>query len=213
MVCLRSKPRAAVRPPRERRQGRPKNICACGQTCSVTGAQAWARLQRLERLGGGIVELDLMRGETVQAVSLAAVTACAEIALLPDLLGDGGGWLVIAVVLLSLPLCNSQVTSSSMTTPCHPPSCTGRRGTQWIELLPGRMEALRPIRSVDASRCPFRPCMCGALSDGKGSVKLQTPHSWCRCGPLKGRWRCWLFEEQRSGGAGERDEYQNPPAE
>jgi len=41
----------------------------------------------------------------------------------------GGGWLVIAVVLLSLPLCNSQVTSRSMTTPRHPSSCTGHRSS------------------------------------------------------------------------------------
>ena len=39
----------------------------------------------------------------------------------------GGGCLVIAVVLLSLPLCNSQMTSRSMTMPCHPSSCTGHR--------------------------------------------------------------------------------------
>ena len=47
-------------------------------------------LQRSERLGGGIAELDSMRGEAVQAISVAAVAARAEIALLPHLLLDGG---------------------------------------------------------------------------------------------------------------------------
>ena len=43
-------------------------------------------MQRSERLGGRVAELDLMRGEAVQAISVAAVAARAEIALLPDLL-------------------------------------------------------------------------------------------------------------------------------
>ena len=45
-------------------------------------------MQRSERLGGRIAELDLMRGEAVQGISVAAVAARAEIALRPDLLLD-----------------------------------------------------------------------------------------------------------------------------
>jgi len=55
-------------------------------------------LQRSERLGGGIAELDLMRGEAVQAISVAAVAARAEIALLRDLCA------VLACACLWLPL-------------------------------------------------------------------------------------------------------------
>ena len=61
-------------------------------------------LQRSERLGGGIAELDLMRGEAVQAISVAAVAARAEIALLPDLLLDGGALLLDLLLDMLSPL-------------------------------------------------------------------------------------------------------------